>query len=617
MNGKMTRLYRIAVTSVVVWVSCTVAAYSQEYSLRADAPNVVTESEIFRVVYTATGKTSSFTGPDFADFHVLAGPSEATMSSTQFVNGKMSHTYEISYTYMLQAKSIGTFTIPEASAVIEKKTYSSGSVRIEVVKDEQASADTGGGSRSQGQSGGSRAGSQSSAKVGDIQLRLTLNKTSVVKGEPVIATLKLYSKANISGFEDVRFPTFNGFWSQEIDTPHNIEFQRETLNGVIYDAALLRKWMLLPQQSGDIAIEPAELVCAVQVRSSASGGNSIFDDFFDSYQTVRKRVSSGSQKVTVRALPSGAPKSFTGGVGEFKMDVKVIPDSVKAHEAASLMLTISGSGNLNLVDAPSVTLPPDFEVYDVKRTDNVTSGVRGTSGTKSFEYPFIPRSHGDFTIPGPEFTYYDVKSGRYVTLHSAPIPFKVGRGDASDARIISNGPDKQSVKVLGEDIRFIRTVPTSLESSGTLLVSSVWMFLIPLLLLVLFFFCCSLMKKYVKMKADVAGVRNRKANSVARARLRKAGGYLKQNLNAAFYEELHKAIEGYLSDKFRLDMTDLNRETIENTLISAGRSRELTDRLLNLLDACDFARYAPSSGTAAMTEHYNEALDVIAGIEKQ
>lgn len=584
--------------------------------MTVDAPNVVTESEIFRVVYTATGRASGFTGPDFADFHVLAGPSEATMSSTQIVNGKMSHTYEISYTYMLQAKSTGTFNIPGASAVIEKETYTSKSVRIEVVKDEQSPAGAGGGAQSQGEarSGG---GSRASAKVGDIQLRLTLNKSTVVKGEPVIATLKLYSKANISGFEDVRFPTFNGFWNQEIETPQNIEFRRETLDGVIYDAALLRKWMLLPQQSGEITIEPAELVCAVQVRTSSAGGNSIFDDFFDSYQTVRKRVSSVGHKVMVKPLPAGAPRSFTGGVGEFNMDVKVTPDSVKAHEAASLVLTITGSGNLNLVDAPSVVLPPDFEVYDVKRTDNISSGAGGTSGTKTFEYPFIPRSPGDFTVEPVEFTYYSVKSGKYVTLRSNPIPFKVGRGSASDATVISSGPDKQSVKVLGEDIRFIRTVPTSLGSSGVLLVSSVWMYLIPVLSLVLFFLACSLLKKYMKMKSDVAGVRNRKANSVARARLRKAGGYLKQNLNAAFYEELHKAMEGYLSDKFRLDMTDLNRETIENTLSSAGRSQEVITRLMTLLDACDFARYAPSSGAAAMTEHYNEALDIIAGIEKQ
>jgi len=335
-----------------------------------EAPNVVSQSETFRVVYTADGKVSDFRGPDFAGFSVLAGPSQSSMSSTQIINGKMSHTVEVSYTYILQPREVGKFTISPASASVDKKNVSSRSVSIEVVADAAGGSGGQGASQGSSQGGGSASGSQggqgsaapkSGNQSGDIQLKLLLNKSKVVKGEPVIATLKLYSRANISGFEDASFPTFNGFWSQEIEAPSNISFSRETLNGVIYDAAVLRKWMLLPQQSGEITIDPAELVCGVQVASQSSSSRSIFDGFFETYQTVRKRVSTPAVKVAVTSLPAGAPTSFTGGVGNFTMDVKMSQDSLTAHEAASMTVTISGTGNMNLIEAPKIAFPADFE----------------------------------------------------------------------------------------------------------------------------------------------------------------------------------------------------------------------------------------------------------------
>ena len=587
-----------------------VSMVTNAQNLEVDAPGVVTDAEIFKVVYTATGKVDKFNNPDFSNFQVLAGPSQSTMSSTNIINGKVTQTYQVSFTFMLQASAVGTYTISPATAEIDGKTVSSRSVSIEVVKDSDAAAG------SQGQSSQSPS-SKTNTGVGDIQLRLSLNKTSVVKGEPVIATLKLYSRAAISGFENVRFPSFNGFWNQEIEAPQNVEFKRETLNGSIYDAALLRRWMLLPQQSGEIVIDPAELVCAVQVRSSSSGGRSIFDDFFDSYETIRKRVTTPAVKVNVKDLPSGAPKSFTGGVGSFKMDVKVTPSSVKSHEAASVIVTISGTGNINLIDSPSFAFPPDFEAYDVKRDEKIHTETGGTSGTKTFEYPFIPRSHGEFTIGPVEFTYYDVKAGKYETISSGTIPFNVEQGSSSDAMVMSSGPDKQSVRVLGEDIRFIRTALPVLGIDNAFMVTSPLMYVLLAGAVLIFIILSLTLKKYMKMKADVAGVRNRKANSVAKARLKNAGSYLKQNLSSAFYEELHRALEGYVSDKFRLTMTDLNRDTIRQALENSGRSGEMVNRLMALLDACDYARYAPSSQTETMENHYKEAVEVISGIEKQ
>ena len=281
------------------------------------------------------------------------------------------------------------------------------------------------GNSSANQTPGRQSSSQSSQRqqVGvqdsDIFLTLTLDRNKVVVGEPIIATLKLYQRVNIAGFENVSFPTFNGFWSQEIEAPTNIEFAREVYEGQIYNAALLRKFVIIPQQQGQVTINPAEMTCLVNIRVS-SGGTSIFDGLFDDYRTVRKKVSTGPVTVTVSPLPAGAPASFAGGVGEFKISAKVSKDTLKTHEAASLVLTVSGRGNVSLLETPKVNFPPDMEVYDTKVSDRIDKS--GLSGSKTYEFPFIPRSHGDFVIEPVKYSYYDVNQRRYVTLETAPIP---------------------------------------------------------------------------------------------------------------------------------------------------------------------------------------------------
>ena len=372
---------------------------------------------------------------------------------------------------------------------------------------------------------------------------MSVNKKNVVKGEPVILSIKLLAKTNISGVEDIKFPTFDGFWSQEIESPTNLSFVRETYKGQIYDAALLRKYVLLPQQTGVVSIDPSEMVCLVQIRNN-SPSRSPFDDFFDNYQTLRKRIHSQKLELNVSPLPAGAPSSFTGGVGEYKMDVKLSRDTLKAHEAASLIVTITGTGNINLIEAPKIDLPPDFEAYDVKRSDKIASGTYGSTGTKTFEYPFIPRSSGSFEIAPVNYSYYSISQGKYVTITSKPLKIGVARGEESTATVIAGGVNKQSVKSLGEDIRFISTNGASLKKGESFIVVSYPFGLSIGFIALLFIAVCYILDKTNKRRRDVAGTRNRKAKKVAKARLKKAEIFLKQNLYSAFYEELHKAILG-------------------------------------------------------------------------
>ena len=604
MTGMYRKFSKMAAAAVSALL-CALSASAQN-SFTVDAPAVVSTDEIFRVVFTATyegGKVSDFTPPSFEGLEVLAGPIPSTSTSFQSINGQSSTTHAHSYTYTVRAVQEGKVTLAPASVKIGKETYRTESRTIEAVKGEVPDQ------------GSAASGSQRQSTGEDLMLRMSVSKTRAVVGEPVIVTLKLYVQTSaISGFEDVRFPTFDGFWSQEIDAPQNIQFVRENYNGKIYNAALLRRYMLLPQQTGALTIDPSELVCLLQVQAESSGPRSIFDDFFSSYQTIRKRVTSEPVTVNVSALPAGAPASFTGGVGTFRMSAGFSSDSVSAHEATSLKVEISGTGNINLIEAPKVQLPADFEAYDVRKTDDITTGASGSTGTLTFEYPFIPRAPGVFGIEPVEFTYYDIEAGRYRTLSSGPLRLKVGEGTRTDAAVIPSGVSKRSVESLGKDIRFISTVP-HLKKAGRMMVSSPAMLIIPIVIVLATAAVWVILSRSIARRSDIAGTRNRKALKVARARLKNASAFLKQGLYSAFYEELHKALHGYISDKLMLPVADLTRERIGEELRSRGKDEAVIQELSDVLDACEYARYAPSSGSEAMEKHYQQAVKVISEIE--
>ncbi len=594
-------------------------------TLKVEGPGVVAADETFRIVFTADGRMSDFEWPGTDDFDVVWGPQKGSMSSTSIVNGKRTSTHQETVTYLLQPRKTGTFTLPGATASVDKNSVSSSTLKIEVVA---AGGQTQ--TQPQGNSGGSQSGQQTQperrenndpAVTGtvsnqDIFLRLTLNKTNVVKGEPITATLKLYTRTDIAGFEDIKFPTFNGFWSKETVTVNNLEFKRENVNGTIYNSALVRQYALIPQQSGTLTIDPAEMVCQLRVRTSSGSPLSIFDDFFDQYQTIRKRISTPSIQVKVRDLPAGAPASFAGGVGDFKVSAKMSKEGIKSNEAASLIVTITGNGNLSMLEAPKVDFPPDFEVYDLKSTDKTSAS--GTSGSKTFEFPFIPRSHGDFVIPSIEYTYYDNAHGKYVTTSTGDIPVSVEKGEEiAGGGVAVAGSNRQSVRSLSEDIRYIALGNGHLRKKDRFFAGSPLFYALMLAIFLAVFIVDRLLRFSRARRADVAGSKNRRANRMARARLKSAESYLKQGLGGAYYEELHKALTGYVSDKLMIPAADLSKDSISEKLRERGVRDESIAALTGLIDQCEFARYAPESEQRQMENEYNEAFNVISDIESQ
>lgn len=602
---------------------------SAQNSIRVEAPDVVALDEQFNVTFIIEGEKSpsDFSWSYGDNFQLVWGPQRGTSSSIQIINGKRSSSHQTTYTYILMPKSTGTFSLPAASATLGGERITSQPVSVQVVTD----GASGSSSSSQNQSQGSHSSSGSSSATAqaangdipsdDLFLRFSLSRSQVVVGEPITATLKLYQRVNIAGFENAKFPTFNGFWSQETFAPSNIEFKRESLDDKIYNTAVLRSYVLIPQQTGTVTIDPAELVCLVNVRTASRTANSIFDSFFqDDVRTIRKRVATSPVHVKVNSLPAGQPASFGGGVGSFGISARLTADDLKTHDAASLIITVSGRGNVTLLEEPKVNFPPDFDVYDTKATENTDKGNGGTSGSKSFEFPFIPRSAGEFTIEPIEYSYYDVSTGKYVTLSTQPLTIKVAKGKGSENAqqpVVSSGIERRDVKSLADDIRFIATKMPSLRDSGSFFVGT------PLFCILLAFILLGaaavwlVFRKVAAMRADVAGTKNRKASKMALKRLKQAGEYLDRNLYTAFYEELHNALIGFVSDKLNMDMTDMSKDNIASALTAGGVMDEQVKSFTDLLDACEFARYSPDSGNDAMRAHYESAVEAISSIDSR
>lgn len=607
---------------IVAFLLTAIFQMSAQNVIRVEAPDVVAVNEQFNVTFIIEGEKSpsDFQWSSGDDFQLVWGPQKGSSSSIQIINGKRSSSHQTTFTYILIPKATGTFQLPVATALLSGDRISSTQASIQVVSDGASS------SQSSGKNGGKSSGGGQTSSTGsgeissnDLFMRLSLSRTEVVIGEPITATLKIYQRANVVGFENAKFPTFNGFWSQETYVPNNIEFKRESLDDKIYNTAVLRTYVLIPQQSGAITIDPAELVCLVNIRTAPSTSNSLFDSFFqDEYRTIRKRVTTPAVKVKVNPLPAGQPASFGGGVGNFGISARLTTDNLKTHDAASLIITVSGRGNVALLEEPKVNFPPDFEVYDTKTTENTDKSNGGTSGSKSFEYPFIPRSHGDFTIDPVEYSYYDVNAGKYVTLRTEPLHVKVAKGkggDSTPVTTVNSGVERKDVKSLADDIRFIFTGKPGLSGSGSFFVGSVFFWILLALMILGATSVYLAFRKVAAMRADVAGTKNRRATKMAQKRLKLAGEYLDKNLYTAFYEELHKALIGFVSDKLNMDMSEISKDNIASALTEGGVSAEQTKAFTDLLDACEFARYSPDGGNEAMRSHYDAALKVISSID--
>ena len=429
-----------------------------------------------------------------------------------------------------------------------------------------------------------------------------------------MATIKIYSKVNLNGFDNIILPSFEGFWSQDVALPQQISLQRESYNGEIYNVGTLKKTLLFPQQTGTITIDKVKIDCIVQQRVKQP--KSLFDDFFDNFANVKATVTSDPVVVNVNPLPAG-PADFSGAVGRFDLRSTITSTSVKENDAITLRIDVSGNGNIKLINAPKLKLPADFEVYDPKTQSNYTATAEGLNGNISFEYLFLPRFAGDYTIPPVNFVYFDPVAGRYATKSSQEFKIHVAKGDGTQSRNVMSSVAKEDVKFLGKDIRFIKQSKIELVPKGEIFFGSIGFYLVYLAGILGLLILYLLYQKQIRENANVARVKNKKASKVALKRLKEASLHLKNGATEKFYEAVTRAFWGYLSDKMTIPFAELNKERASVELAHHKATESVVNRFIQILDTCEFARFAPGEANNRMLEIYDEACDVMGQMEKE
>lgn len=574
---------------------------AQNVKFEASAKQEVAVGERFRVTYSLNANGNRFRPPAFPGFSVLAGPNHS--SSMQIVNGNMSQS--VTYSLILRADKEGTFTIDPAKVVVGSTELASNSLTIKVVKGSEQS--------SNGQSS-----TKSTGK--DAFIRLNLSRTNVYQGEAIMATAKIYCRYNLVQFEKLDLPQFTGFWSEDLDQGAQIQLSREVIDGVEYQTGVLKQTIIYPQKSGKIKIDPIE--AEVIARRRAQGNPySLFDQFFGNYEDIRLSASSAPITVNVKAYPAqNKPADFSGLTGDFNYSVDLTKTEVEANEAVNLKIKVSGTGNLKLLKSPELEFPPDIEAYDPKTSDNTKLTTSGITGSKTYDYVLIPRHAGEFEIGPFSFNCFDPKKGDYVVVEKPAFTLKVGKGEGSGDQTATNTTaimNKEDLKVVGKDIRFIKTGDVNLKAGGSHFYRSGLFYTLAIAPLLLFIGFVFYHNYRLKQMGDVARVRSRKATREAKKRLALSSKLLKENKTNEYYEEVFKALWGYVSDKLQMPVADLNKENLRAKLVNRGVEEEVIEKYIALIDRTEFARFAPSGGVQEMGNVYDEAIELISKVENR
>ncbi len=598
------------------------SVWADDVVFKATAPSQVIVGKPFQLTYSVNQRSKDLRAPEMPDFDVLAGPYQSTSSSTSFVNGKRTSSFSQTYTYTLMAQRTGTFTVAPASIRVGGDEYTSNGVRITVLpadeqpQQSQQNAGAGAGGHRQSQQS-NHSGSVSSE---NLFIRTIVSKTRVHEQEAILLSYKLYfAGVDVAQFtNNTKIPEFTGFLKQDLEQGE-IQTELEHYNGRNYQTATLYRTLLYPQHSGDIKIDPASFEAVLRVQTRAQV-RSIFDDFFGTYTNVTRAVSAPGVTIHVDALPGGKPAGFSGGVGHFSLTPSISQTELQTNDAVTIRLDITGTGNMKLLKTPAIDWPEGFEPYDPKVTNNFKTTTAGVSGTKSIEYLAIPRASGDYTIPAVTFSYFDTNDDSYKTLTTPEytIHVKKGANEQAGNAVVNNYVNKEDIKQLGSDIRYINTTLPTLRTKSASLVeygsmAFCMLYFVPLCVALLLFI---LFRKQIKENADITRVRYKRANKVAQKRLKKAGKLLKDNQKEAFYEEIERAAWTYLSDRLSIPTADLNKDNIASILHGKGVSDELIKEVNNVLSTAEFARYAPSSDHA-MDDLYKATNLLIDQLEEQ
>jgi|WetSurMetagenome_2_1015567.scaffolds.fasta_scaffold02574_6 hypothetical protein len=596
----MTKKYLLFLVSLLL----TCSVMGQATAIEINAPESVTAGTGFRIVYTVNETSGKFLAPRFDESFSVNGPSISTSHSTQWINGNMSSTSSTTYMFFVVAQKEGTFTIPPAQYAMKNATVSSASLTINV-SNSQSSASGGGVSTSSGQ--------RQSSSGEEVYLRFILSSDQVYVGQPVEVKLKIFTRRQISNpGTGISYPDFKGFLKKDIKIPQLQSLENETINGVQYGTGILDKFLLYPQMPGDIKIDRAQMQILVQEKNDFDDpffGGSIFSNMVNTPRTI----STLPVNIHVKPLPSPQPAGFSGAVGKFEMTSSISKDNVQVNDAVTYTVTLSGSGNIGLAGVPVFEVPASIEKYDPK----VTANAEGNTGNKTYEFLLIPRHSGDFVIPGIDYVCFDIASGKYVTLKtpSKKITVVPGNGTSETSQPAATSTDKEDVKYLGQDIRFIKTGSYKLAMIKPSKVENTAYYLTYLLALVLTACVIVAIRQYLRMNSDNDLTRNRKAAQVAGKRLKKAQDCLKAKDYTTMHEEIAKAIWGYLSDKLIIPLSELTIDNCVSVLSDRNVPAETVSEFKSIINSCEYSRFAPSSGNDSPEEIYGRSERLIGVLE--
>jgi hypothetical protein len=587
-----------------------IAVSGQDIKVTASvSKSQVGTGEAFEISFSINGNVEKFNPPAFNGFQVYSGPNQSTSMTS--INGNT--TMNMSLSYDLLALKEGEYTIGPAVVVANGKTLKSNSVRIKVVKGQAVPQQH----QQQAVGGQSSQDRQQQGKPADISRRLFIraipNKTNLYQGEQLTVTYKLYTSVDLVDNALDKLPDFNGFWSQEIkNTDPNVRWETENYQGNRFNVAVLKQIILFPTRSGKLTLDPLGMTFLVR---QAVQSNDPFDMFFGSYKDTKYKIKSSPVAIQVKPLPeAGKPDGFGGAVGNFSILATLDKSAVKANEAINYSLKVSGSGNLNLMNAPVVNFPADVEKYDPKITDKITESLSGVSGSRQYDYLLIPRHQGDFSIDEVKFSYFNPATQRYVTLKAEPFSVKVAKGDPAANVTAFSSDNQQDIKLLAKDIQYIKTNTSGIEKIGAGFYGSIAYYIL-LLVGPAAFAGAMIWRNYNReQQKDQVKVKERNANKLAAQHLAVAKKQLEGGHEKAFYEAVYKGLYGYLSNKFNIDAADLSQENIRERLQQSGVNESLISQLTDTLNLCEMARYAPVSGISQQ-EVFNKAKNIINDIE--
>lgn len=559
--------------------------FAQEFAVSVDK-STVGQNERFQIYFIFENgdlnKLSSFKTPSFKGLKILSGPNESR--NMQIINGQVSGS--LTYSFIAVASDLGTAEVGSASIVYAGTTLTSNPISINVVKGNSTS-----------QNVDKQLGTNKAELDKNVFIRAIPNKTTVKQGEQVTVSYKLYTKLNISSPQISKLPTYNGFWTEDLETSNNIQFEIEMYNGERFRAAVIKKAALFPTKSGKLTLTPFELRVPVIVKSKRSR-NDIFDDFFnDSFfgrtETIEHIAKSNSININVEPLPDNVPNSFSGAVGKFDFDVEFDKTNVDLNEAITVKAKISGTGNIALLKLPEINFPSGIEKYEPKTSEKIFRSNL-VSGRKDIEFLIVPRIPGVKEIPPLEFTYFDLDKNEYITLKSSPFTVNVKEGTGAYAQN-ATGYSKEDVKLLNEDIRYIVTSSSDfIKKEEIAKISSLfWAGLIlPLgILFALIFFN----NQQNKLAGNLSLMKYQKALKNAKYKLKDANLSLEKNDLGGYYNNLSTALFGYIGDKLGIQQAEFTLDRAIEKLKSYEIDEEFINNLKKISEKCEFARFAPNA----------------------